>query len=198
MTQHNTNRKLIALLSAFLLPFYLFCQEPFIPSFNPATNSVSVTVNPCDACILGGKEFIPYCECVKNVPQNCKHLLTQPNSMAYYNWCLHEYGKKCAQNFPKPKKEIIGYNYGFGMNLNAIPGNTPFKTVVINPFNTDVTGSNLTIPDWVLSTEQKQKMLLGVPYNICVNFHILIFFNDGTTCHYNKWVCYNKKIKLKI
>ncbi len=130
---------------------------------------------------------MPYCECASQAEGYCKHLLNGP-SAAYYNWCKHDYVKGNCSKLPKPK-EIASYNYGQTIIYTDIPGKTnPFKEVKINRFfNLTETfeGPQIIIPDWIIDKSK----IPSTSANICIIFHILIVFQDGTSCHRSKVVC---------
>ena len=164
---------------------FLRAQNPISINYNVSTNTVSVKINPCDPCILGGAEFIPACECGKKAVESCASLLNTP-SANYYGWCVNDYKQKNCKDSPVSTKKISFCTYGATFHYNVQGGRPTFGKpyVSMNGGQSD----SIIIPDWnpLVSPSPLPKNTSG-----CIYFHIAIFFSNGETCHSTQEYCFS-------
>ena len=165
---------------------FLRAQNPISINYNVSTNTVSVKINPCDPCILGGVEFVPACECGKKAAESCASLLNTP-SANYYGWCVNDYKQKNCKDSPVSTKKISSCNYGMTFYYN-VQGSRPTTSGprVYSPGG--IIENSMIIPDW-----QPTGSAFPLPANAsgCIYFHVVIFFSNGETCHFTETKCFS-------
>ena len=150
--------------TSFLILFFttsLFSQAGFQPSYNAATNTVSVTYETCNSCVIGYTYSQPnYCECVEKWQGSdeekayCKHL----EGTQWINWCKYEFIKsKCGEYQKIPKKTIVSYRYRLVAAYAAIPFDPKQNSANwVNFFSPLIVSSTVSIPNWQPSSPWPQ------------------------------------------
>jgi hypothetical protein len=176
----STLQRATILIFFILLIDNLFGQNAFIPHYNVATNTFSIEINPCDECIVGGQDYVPYCKCASEADKYCL-----PNLGSYYNWCKYDYLSKTCSKYPKSPKVITSYNGGMTILYGTYNQSKSQYKYLYNPFS--YSGPSLSLPNWNPSGPNFPNLSNG--YNYCIYVHIAIFFSDGTFCHFSKEIC---------
>ena len=173
-----THLFLVVLLSSQ----FLRAQNPVSINYNLSTNTVSVKINPCDICILGGEEFVPYCECTKKAQDSCSAV----SSSFLKKFCILDYQEKNCKNLPVSTKKISSWNYGMTFCYDVQGGRPTFRKPCVNTQGGQE--GSIIIPDWNPPVSPSP-----LPTNAsgCIYFHVVIFFSNGETCHFTQEKCFS-------